>query len=224
MAEKYFKRLKQGAFYNFFENLDKKVTLNAATWQISAGDVSDMNSAFLTYKPLYQSTRNKKRRTSEQVGNHKEGRKAAERFIQEFANEILIPNASIVTTELSALGFNRTWNRKRSRPAINDVPFAMMEALLGSRIAFTVRTAEDSNRASIPPYADGVEVRYAIGTMPQSWKDCVHKEFSTRAKFFFELEPEDAGKKIYAYVRWKNLRHAEKSGPFGGMQQTMIRN
>jgi len=225
MAVPYFKKLENLAFYDMFEKLSIDVPANAGAWGIPVLVAGTVPAAFNIYKPLNLAIRNTHTRTKIQVDDHVAGRIVAETFIQDFANEHLINNKAISTSVLESLGFNRTDGEKHERPEIKETPYSKVDALEGSRVEFTNRTDEDSSRASVHPDADGLEVRYVVGTTPPAtWKDCPEKDFSSKAKFTTELDPSNAGKKIYAFLRWRNNSNPEKSGPFGDMITTTIRS
>lgn len=220
----YFKDLRNSEFNDFFENLEEEVRTNFATWNIPLAVKDALTAAWDIYKPLYQAIKNKKTRTSEQVEDHQEGREVAEQHIEEFANQYIIPNPLISNSKKESLGFNPKSDEHHERPVITATVFAIMDALSGSRMQFTCRTANDASRPSIAENADAVEVRYNIDTNPATWQNCTEKEIVTKAKFTINLEPTSAGKMIYAYLRWRNNTDPEKSGPWSDKISTTIRS
>ena len=156
--------------------------------------------------------------------DHQEQREIWEEYVEGFANTYLIANPTISNSVLEGLGFNRRTNDPSPRPQIEAEVFAKMEPQAGSKMLFICRTDTDSSRASLAKDADSVEVRYAIGTQPANYNACPFKEISTKARFTLELNPDDAGKRIYAFVRWRNSSDISKSGPFTDMLTTVIRS
>jgi len=136
-----------------------------------------------------------------------------ENFIEDFAGEFIIPNSNISDSQVEALGFNRKSDQPGTRAVITDVPFSKLEPIGGSKVTVINRVSSDSSRASMHPEADVVEIKYAIGDAPANVDACPNKETSTRATFTIQLAAADAGKKIHAYVRWRNNVNPEKSGP-----------
>ena len=221
----YFKELTILAFFNFFKKLKTDVALNQVAWNIPLPKSDALSDAFDVYEPLYNAITNTQTRTPQQVDDHTAGRTVAEDFIQPFANEYIIPNSAISDSTKIALGFNPPTDERHERPQIEDAPFAGMDAQPGSRIEFTCRTLSDASRPSMHPDADVVEVRYIVATTaPATVNDCTQKEISTKSKFTIELNAADAGKKIYAFVRWRNNSEPEKSGPYGDMLTTTVRS
>jgi hypothetical protein len=218
----YFKELPDLAFYNFFTYLNEQVTLKKGDWGITDPEAEGLEDAYDIYKPLYDAITNKKTRTAKQVDDHRTGRETAEKFIEGFANEFIVSNSTISKPVCETLGFNRKSDQRTERPVISQTVFAEMKPMPGSRIRVTCRTETDASRASILDIADEVEVRYVIDTLPATWQNCPNTVSSTKAIFTLELEPETAGKMIYAYVRWKNSTDIKKSGPFGNRLSTMI--
>jgi len=221
----YFRDLSNASFFDFFKKLRTDAALNQAAWNIPTANVTALGDAFTVYEPLYNAIKNKQTRTPQQVDDHTEGRDTAEDFIQPFANEFIINNSAISNSTKEALGFNPPTTEQHERPQIEDVPFAAMDAQPGSRIEFTCRTLSDASRASMHPDADVVEVRFIVGTTPPATvNDCSQKEISSKAKFTIELNAADAGKKIFAFVRWRNNSEPSKSGPYGDMLTTVVRS
>ena len=221
---KYFKSLADLPFYGFSDTLNQAVNANGVAWGIPAAKVTEADGKFTTYKPYFMAVLNKKTRTSQQVTDHQEQRAIWEDYVEGFANTYLIPNAAISNSTIETLGFNRRSNTNSPRPQIEAEVFAKMEPLASSKMQFICRTDSDSSRASLAKDADSVEVRYAIGTQPANVNACTQKEVSTKARFTLELNPDDAGKKIYAYVRWRNSSDPHKSGPWTDMLTTVIRS
>jgi hypothetical protein len=222
---KYFRELSHNEFYEFFDNLQTQVTANAAAWLIPPLQATALSTAFNTYKPLYNAIKNKQTRTPQQVDDHTTGRNTAEGIIQNFANQYIINNTAISNSTKEALGFTPRTGERHERTAITETPFAGLDAQAGSRIDVTARTQSDASRASMLPMADVVEVRYFVGTAaPATVDECNQTEISTKAKFPISLPPAQAGKKIFAFVRWRNNSEPEKSGPFGDMIVTTVRS
>jgi len=220
----YFKDLADAAFYTFFEQLTAQVNANKVAWNISAGKATELQAAFDAYKPLYNAIKIKMTRTPAQVEDHRTGRTEAEDFIEPFANEFIIPNSNISKSTKETLGFNVPSDERHERPVIEDTVFGKMDAQAGSRMEFICRTTSDASRPSMHPDADAVEVRYAIDQEPATVDEAMNKELSTKAHFFILLSAAFAGKKIYAYLRWRNNSNPEKSGPWGDVLQTIIRS
>ncbi|MEP7169698.1 MAG: hypothetical protein ABI855_10045, partial [Bacteroidota bacterium] len=218
----YFKNLTDLAFFNFFKYLNEQVTLKKGTWGITDGKATELDETFDAYNLLYSAITNKKTRTPQQVEDHREGRDAAQDYIEGFANEFIISNSAISNAACESLGFNRKADQRSERPVIEQTVFGEMKSMPGSRIKFTCRTQSDASRASMLDIADEVEVRYVIDTLPATWQNCPNIVTSTKAIFSIELEPETAGKMIYAYLRWKNSTDIKKSGPYGNRVSAMV--
>lgn len=219
----YFKNLGDLEFYNFATYLNAQVTSNALTWGMTAAIASVLDNAYDVYKPYYDAIITKNARTPQQVEDHREQRGIFEDVIEDFANQHIIFNTLISNAVVETLGFNRQ-QPGSPRPAITAEVFAKMEALAGSKIQFICRTNNDSSRASVLKEADGVEVRYIIGTQPNNVNECTQKEIFSKARFVLELNPANAGQKIYGFVRWRNNSNIEKSGPWTDMLVTVIRS
>jgi hypothetical protein len=51
---------------------------------------------------------------------------------------------------------------------------------------------------------------------------CPSKEISTKAKFAIQVTAADVGKKVHAYLRWRNNSNPEKSGPWSTKLEAII--
>ncbi len=220
----YFKELSDFDFFAFVNDTDTEITANGVTWSIPPAKVTEFHDMLVAYKPYFNAITNKKNRTSKQVQDHQEQRIVIEDYIEGFANQFLISNPAISNSEIELMGFNRRKGTKTTRPQIEAEVFAKMEAQASSKMLFICRTNSDSSRASLAKDANGVEVRYTIGTQPGSVNACKEKEISTKARFTLQLDADDAGKKIYAYLRWRNNSNPDKSGPWCDMLVTVIRS
>lgn len=221
---KYFKELSDSLFHTFFGNFNDKVTANGTAWGIDSGKVTELDTVFTGYEPFYLAIVIKKTRTPKQVEDHRQKREDVQDYIEGFANEYIISNSAISDSLIGVMGFNRKANTTAPRPVITEEVFAKIEAQAGSKMLFICRTDTDSSRASVPENADGLELRYTIGTQPATYLDCKEKEISTKARFTLALSPTDAGKKIYGYLRWVNFGDATKNGPWCDMLSTIIRS
>lgn len=215
---------KNAIFNEWQENLVSLVTTNATTWSIGALTLSDLTSAKSFYQPLYNAIVNKATRTPQQVAAHKVGRKAYEAFLRGFVKEYLIANRNIPYDDKLALGLNPSDGARQSRPAITTAPEMEVKALGGLRIQIVSRVESDESRPSIQADADGLELRYKIDTVPPAnYLGTNEIEFSTKARFTMNISPEQTGKNIYVFARWKNNNEPAKSGPWSGISSTTIR-
>lgn len=220
---KYFKQLNNDQFSTFEGNLVTEVTTNAVAWNIPAGAVTALTTAQGVYQPLWNAAKVKSNRTPLQTKQHQTGRVVYEDFIEGFANMYLVGNQLITDDVLEALGFNRKPDELTPRPKITAEVFAKVEANAIGSMEFMCRTNTDASRCSIAKDADGVEVVFIVGTVPTTHKDCTKSFISTKARFTLDMEPEDAGKKLYGFLRWVNIKNPKNNGPWTDMFGTLIR-
>ncbi len=134
-----------------------------------------------------------------------------------------IPESALTTNDRATFNLKERDTNPTARAQINDVALNKIKALEGARMEFTLRTDEDSSRASRHPLSDGAEIVYTIGTTaPTSPDGCTKTLFTSRAKGTFDVGIDNAGKKVYGYVRWKNNTDNTKSGPWSQMFTVVI--
>jgi hypothetical protein len=154
---------------------------------------------------------------------HRQERNAYTKILRAFVKEQIAGNSSITDPERGGMSLKPMKTKKGKRSAIVGTPMVLAQTMNGGWIKMTVRETTDSNRPSMHPLADAIEVVYCIGgTPPASPKDCINTFISTKAKFIIELGIEYAGKKIYGFVRWKNIRNNNKSGQWSTLFSRMI--
>lgn len=124
--------------------------------------------------------------------------------------------------------FNITLRKtgRSKRPAITEAPFVSMQVSGGSIALITCREQHDSDRSSMHPNADIIEMRYCYtepkGKPPKSISDCPLTELSKKAIFRFEAGMRNAGMRLYAYFRWRNNTQPGKSGPWSQQKSIII--
>ena len=134
-----------------------------------------------------------------------------------------IPASVLTTTDRNTLNLKERDAITTPRPVINDAAFSKIKSNEGARMEFILRTDADATRASRHPDSDGAEIVYTIGTTaPASPADCNKTIFTSKAKGTFDLGVENAGKKVFGFVRWKNNSDNTKSGPWSQMFSAVI--
>jgi len=118
-------------------------------------------------------------------------------------------------------------SKKRSpRPHITTAPMVNLRVLDGGMILITCRERTDSDRASRHPHADDIEMKYILVDVgaqpPASPEDFNHTESSKRAIFRFDGGVNHPGKRLYAYLRWRNLSDIHKSGPWSTIKTIVV--
>lgn len=146
-----------------------------------------------------------------------------------FANPLLnIIAASPAATDADAAVFNLVLDRNHANPTHATTPITVtVMAEIGplgtGDVIVTCRTSTDSKNASKLPEADSIQVSYKLdGAPPAGVDDGTHKEIFTRARFIMHLGSENAGKKLYVFLRWYNTKHPQLAGPWGQMIVTNL--
>lgn len=221
-------------FHGFQQFLTDQVTLNLATWGIPADVGAELTSQNTAYNALYAAIFNKEVRTPQQVEAHRQGRRTYTAFLRQLVQGYLVNNPVISFDEKRAMGLNPRDGRN-SRPQITVMPVPTLRALGGGMVRFEFRVPGDSNRASIHPASNGVEVKvyFSGGGRPmppmppmpdqgdtvnppdnQGRQDAheVHTVLRTRAIFVEEVG--NQGRTMHLQARYVNTSHPQKSGPW----------
>ncbi|MES2621232.1 MAG: hypothetical protein V4615_10300 [Bacteroidota bacterium] len=222
MATDYIPR-KIAEFNTFQLNLVKAVADNGASWNIPAEVVTAWTAEAAAYKTVYTTQTNKAARTTVDVRIHAEFRKEYEMKIRLWVNAYVNGNMAVSPVIKDTLGLKKRGKKRNHRGRITANILFTLEPLRGGRVRIICREPEHRGRARLPHDSDGVELRYAIGTKPEhSETPSVTRHFSSTAKLLLDLGTANIGKYFYVFVRWRNLRHEEKSGSWSAMQEMMI--
>lgn len=217
---------KNADFNTFQQNLVTLVTANSVAWNIDAAKVTALTAAQTVYQPLYNAISNPNTRTKAATAAHKAGRKVYEKTLRAFVKENLVYNSSISIEEKAELRINTGVPHGGSRPAITTEPVLILQALPGAYLKITCRVESDESRPSIHPDADGMELKFSIGTPPpnpyNTERDFPFTLFSSKASFTQETNTEQIGQRVYAIARWKNNTDNTKSGPWCPVQNVML--
>ena len=96
----------------------------------------------------------------------------------------------------------------------------------GGIILVTCKMDKDSDRPSMHPDADDIEIRYIIvernAPPPETADDCPGSENSKSAVFRFTAGASNPGMRLHAFLRWRNSSEKSKSGPWSQKETIII--
>jgi hypothetical protein len=188
---------------------------------ISAGNVTAMLALKVTWDDIFPKSQDPNQRTTTITDNKNDARADIEDLLRSIYADI--PASVLTTDDRNTLNLHERDTTPTPRPAITTSPVAKLSSGPGARIDVTCRVDNDSSRASIHPDADGVEMAYIVGTTPPaSPAACNRIIVSSKAKFTVQADMAEAGKKLFAYMRWKNNTSEDKSGPWTSMLSATV--
>lgn len=175
--------------------------------------------AFNRWDDIFPKSQNPDVRTKAITAEKTALRGEIERMLRELYNDI--PKSKLRPDDRETLNLPER-NASSPRPAISTQPFAEMQSSAGGRIKITLRVQNDASRPSIHPDAHSIEMAYSIAAQPVSpdsaQKVIVFKKALNNVPFNIA----DAGKKVFAYFRWKNESDESKNGPWTNLRQAVI--
>lgn len=204
-------------------------TTNAERLGIDTTEVTDLNSYYTDWKPVYSLYSDKKNSRTTSVIEQL-------RIIQDnvfdydHTQHILdriaaSPNATVtdLTTFNIKSGLLAKTTRTKPTTPISEVVSATIKQQGGGILAIKCRD-EASGTAAIVEEANCVEYMYKIGTeAPASVKaDGLKNGLSTRASFTLSVGAENSAKNIYIYFRWLNTKYPALAGPWSSLQTCVI--
>jgi hypothetical protein len=113
-----------------------------------------------------------------------------------------------------------------ARAQITEAPLVDFKVQEGGDVLINCREKSDSNRTSMHPLADVVEMKYIYVTpgdsAPATPNECTHTELSSKALFRFSAGMKHSGKRMFAFMRWRNNAEPAKSGPWSTIKTIII--
>jgi hypothetical protein len=202
-------------FFDFEDTLVTEVVAKVIPWNIDPLKLAPVQAEKVIYDPLYNKIKNKATRNSTDITNHRIERKVYEKLIRTFAKENLFYNSSMTEADRQSIGIPPRDTIASPRPVISTDPNVKIKFLSGARVVFECREEADQTRPSMHADADEIEVVYQIGTpQPADPESCNKTVMSKKARFTILAGISNAGKKFFAFLRWRNSSEPQKSGPW----------
>jgi len=190
--------------------------INKIRLTISAANITDITALKAVWDSVFPKSQDANQRTITITNDKKQARTDLEIKLRSIFADI--PASVLNSSDRSTLNLKERDHTPTPRPAIESSPVAKLSSGPGARMEAVCRTDSDSSRSSVHPDADGIEVAYVVGTSPPASPAACNKIiFSSKAKFTVQADIADAGKKMFAYMRWKNSTSEEKSGPWSSV-------
>ena len=112
------------------------------------------------------------------------------------------------------------------RGQMTTAPYVDFKAEDGGLVLVTCSVAHDSDRPSMHPDADDIEMRYIIvernALPPETADDCPTTFNSKKAIFRFDAAANQPGMRLHAFLRWRNSSEKVKSGPWSQRDTIII--
>ncbi len=202
------------AFNDWQLNLLVLIVANAVSWAITAGDVTALSALQTIFGPLYAKFAVKGTRSKADVKAYKDSRKAFKAAIRKFVKQWLANNSLVADEQRVKLGIPVPDGSRTPRPKITDVPSVIVSNQKGSVERLQFRAQADSDRPSLHPEANGVEIHYAVDKTVTTIDDCDKVVIISKATVRIPMDPVKAGKMFTGYARWINSSDPGKSGPY----------
>jgi len=197
-------------------------TTNGVRLGLTALEVTAWGTRKTDWNTNYALYTNPDTRTKTITGNKENLKKSFITFASPLLDRMAASTA-LTLADRNTLNLKERDTVPSARPSITTAPTVKAKAGEGATIGFECRVASDSSRTSRHPDADGVEVRYNVGTTaPANPAACTRSHTNKKARFSIELDIADAGKKFYGFVRWVNLSDSSKNGPWSLMVSVTI--
>jgi hypothetical protein len=208
-------------FNDYINRSIPHLNTNRARLKLEEAMTDDLVTDLGLWNSVYPKSQDPDQRTTTITNNKNRMKKnIAEKLRAAYAD---IPRSALSQQDRQVLRLKERDSIPSVRPAIETPPTVSAKAMAGARVEFICRRAGDSNRPSMHEHADAIEICYATGQNPPAGPDdCGRADISTTSRFVIELKIADAGKRIYAFLRWRNNAEPKKSGPWSHLVSVVI--
>ncbi len=209
-------------FATFQHNLVNQVVAHAAAWGISAGSVAELVAASGKYTHHYNAISNKGERTMAHVAGHNQERKNFEKTLRQFVNAYIRGNTQINEEQMAGMMLRHRRKKRTVREYIHHAPEVWIQVKGGMVVKIYCRQVNTAGKAAVHPEADGIELRYSLGTAATRAAQATEVLFTKKAKNKIQLPLTQQGKKLYLFARWLNLTTPDRSSPWSEVQEAMV--
>lgn len=113
-----------------------------------------------------------------------------------------------------------------ARTKITTSPYVDFKSEDGGVILVTCQVEKVSDRPSMHPAADVIEMKYIVmdedATPPSTVAGCPGTYIATKAISRFEEAADQPGKRVHAFLRWRNNTEPAKSSPWSQRETVII--
>jgi hypothetical protein len=179
---------------------------------------TNWETAYATYAA------NPTERTTHMTFLKQEARKDYEPKLRQLI-DLLAGDPVVTDADLESMGIVARRQGKHYPPISvpTDVPDFRIEQAIGNRLIMHFHAHEQDRESSVakPHGVRGAEIAWGLlETPPTSQSELTNRAFDTATPYTFTFDMRDAGKTLYAALRWENSK-GEK-GPWSSIQSAII--
>ncbi|MEI7596513.1 MAG: hypothetical protein WCK02_12250 [Bacteroidota bacterium] len=202
-------------FNDWQKNLLTIVVANAATWGIPTPELTAINTLQTQFASAYavggKGQRNT--RTILLTSTKIDARKALEKALRIFIKRFLILNPAVSNAQRINMHITVPNNTRTLTKITSDTPLVQIIPTTGSTLIFTYEQKADSSgvkKKGKPEKVHAMKIYYVISDTPPTTVDDCNKSVSiTKSPYHLKFSPWDAGKKIFGYCCWINIKEEE---------------
>lgn len=133
---------------------------------------------------------------------------------------------NVTANDRSVFNIKLRDDKPTARAKITTAPYVDFKPLEGGIVQVTCQVDKVSDRPSMHPEADFIEMKYIVieeGALPPSIAgDCPNTFMPNKAISLFEGAADHPGKRLHAFLRWRNNVEPTKSGPWSQKMTIII--
>ena len=211
----------QNKFNSYINSVIPYLDINKTRLKVPAAKANKLKTLLDDWNITYPRHINRAKRTAVVTQNKNDLRKEITTLLRQVYRDI--PASVLTNHDRSTLKLKARKKKNATRPAINDRPGLSLDVSGGAIIKVTTRRSGDEDRTSRHKHSDAIELCYKIGgDGPASPGECTNTIIYTRAIHTLRLNAANAGQRFRCYVRWKNIRDDNKSGPWSRQATAVI--
>jgi hypothetical protein len=197
-----------------FDTLQKtivdKTTLNAATWQITMTEITDLLPLQTIWNNTYPPTKDKKNTTSQQREAKNLARKNYEKKLRRFIKVWIYANEHMTDADIELCGLNPHDKIRTRVPVPASVPQVDTRPEPGHRMKIFFKQSPDENGISKrgkPKDVAEIEFVAKIGAPAPAGPDECNKTIrEKRSPALAKFTTQEKGLTVYYFARWINNR------------------
>jgi len=216
-------------FNSWQRTINQFVSDNAATWNIDAVTVTDLNNKSSNFVGLYKDVENRQTRTLKQVADFNQYRIEYTSFLRQLVQGSLVNNTLVSYGDKIAMNLNPRTGARPERPTITSMPSITVTSKGGGLMEFECKNTEDG-KAKRPVNSDGVELHITIAMGKSA--DASTGELveitdkvllnSSKVRVLHQFTEAQRGKSFTIRGRWYNNTDRAKDGQLGNPVSSFV--
>ncbi|MDR1983395.1 MAG: hypothetical protein LBQ28_01010 [Prevotellaceae bacterium] len=218
MAHKTYLPSKDAELVAWGNNFTVQVAANAAAWEITTTEVTDLQRKFDNFQALFSHACSPEK-TSIIVAQKNEAREIFKETVRGLVN-FRLRNPVITADQRIALGLHVRKTKPSPIPVPATRPELDIDVLDVRRLKIHFRDMYSSSKAKPYGISGAVIIYAALDTPPADHNMLMRSTLATRTPYTLEFTEEERGKTVYVACCWQNKKG--KNGPWSEIESAIV--